>query len=43
MPVRKYTAADLPQLCKIWNEVVRAGDAFPQTNELAVKEASGSG
>lgn len=40
MPVREYTAADLPQLCKIWNEVVRAGDAFPQTNELAVKEAA---
>ena len=40
MPVREYTAADLPQLCKIWNEVVRAGDAFPQTNELTVEESA---
>lgn len=33
---RAFREDDLPALCKIWNEVVEAGDAFPQTNPLDV-------
>ena len=32
--IRKYTAADLAQMNDIWNEVVRDGVAFPQTECL---------
>jgi len=34
MTVRGYTAADVPAMAEIWNEVVREGVAFPQTEEL---------
>lgn len=40
MHVREYIKADLPVLCDIWNEVVRAGNAFPQTEELTVQSAA---
>lgn len=33
--VRAYEAADVPRMRAIWNEVVRAGNAFPQFDELA--------
>ena len=32
--VRKYTPADLTAAVEIWNEVVRDGVAFPQTEPL---------
>lgn len=34
MKIRAYTAADLPQMIQIWNEIVEAGDAFPQEENL---------
>lgn len=38
--VRPYTAADLPAMIEIWNEVVREGVAFPQEDFL--DEAAGA-
>lgn len=32
--IRPYGPGDLAAMCGIWNEVVRAGDAFPQEEEL---------
>ena len=32
--VRAYTAAEVPAMVEIWNEVVRDGIAYPQENEL---------
>lgn len=32
--VRKYTEADLPRMIEIWNEIVEAGNAFPQEEPL---------
>ena len=32
--VRKYTEADLPEMIRIWNEVVEDGVAFPQEELL---------
>lgn len=37
--VRAYTLTDLNQMTEIWNEVLRAGNAFPQTDPLTLKEA----
>ena len=37
--VRAYILHDLNQMTEIWNEVVRAGNAFPQENPLTLKEA----
>jgi len=34
MKVRKYTQKDIPELIKIWNEVVEEGIAFPQEESL---------
>lgn len=34
MNIRQYTPADLPAMIEIWNEVVEAGDAFPQEEPL---------
>lgn len=33
--IRPFEHADVPRMRAIWNEVVRAGDAFPQLDELA--------
>lgn len=32
--VRTYTAAEVPAMVEIWNEVVRNGIAYPQEDEL---------
>lgn len=32
--VRAYEARDISSMCAVWNEVVREGVAFPQTEEL---------
>ena len=34
MNIRKYCEADLDDMIAIWNEVVKAGDAFPQEEPL---------
>ncbi len=35
MHIRSYRAGDVSRMREIWNEVVRAGNAFPQFDELA--------
>lgn len=37
--IRKYTEKDISAMTEIWNEVVRDGIAFPQTECLTEKEA----
>lgn len=37
--VRPYTAADLPAMTAIWNQVVEDGVAFPQDTPLTLPEA----
>ena len=37
MVVREYTEKDLPEIIKIWNEVVEDGIAFPQEELLDMK------
>lgn len=39
--VRPYGPADLAAMREIWNEVVDAGQAFPQEDHLAPQEAAG--
>lgn len=34
MEVRKYTPGDLPEMIRLWNEVVDEGNAFPQEELL---------
>ena len=34
MYVRKYESGDLPEMIRIWNEVVDEGNAFPQEERL---------
>ena len=34
MQVREYTKGDLPEMIRIWNEVVDEGVAFPQEEML---------
>ena len=38
MRIRAFRVADVPRMREIWNEVVRAGNAFPQFDELADDE-----
>ena len=38
--VRPYVTADLPAMREIWNEVVAAGQAFPQEEPLSAGEAA---
>lgn len=38
MFIRPFEPADIPAMRVIWNEVVRAGNAFPQIDELATDE-----
>ena len=37
--IRAYTKGDISAMTKIWNEVVRDGEAFPQTEPLSEQEA----
>lgn len=37
--VRKYKETDLPQMVRIWNEVVAEGNTFPQTELLEEESA----
>ncbi|MCR4662169.1 MAG: GNAT family N-acetyltransferase [Clostridia bacterium] len=36
---REYQEKDLEVLVSIWNEVVKAGNSFPQENELTLEDA----
>ena len=38
--VRAWQPEDVSAMREIWNEVVRAGAAFPQENELTEKDAA---
>lgn len=38
--IREYTHQDIPQMLLIWNEVVEAANAFPQTDLLSEQEAT---
>ena len=35
MQVREYMSADIPQMIRIWNEIVEEGNAFPQEEMLS--------
>jgi L-amino acid N-acyltransferase YncA len=37
MHVREFISADIPQMIRIWNEIVEDGNAFPQ-EELLTEE-----
>jgi len=37
--IRQYQDADLPQMTSLWNEVVAAGNAFPQEEQFSLAEA----
>ena len=39
LQIRPYTAADIKAMVRIWNEVVEAGDAFPQVTPLTEQNA----
>ena len=34
MIIREYSKQDLPEIIRIWNEVVEDGIAFPQEEQL---------
>lgn len=38
LTISEYTADDIAALCDIWNEVVKAGNAFPQIQPLTLEE-----
>lgn len=40
MHIRAYTEQDLPEMAAIWNAVVEAADAFPQSEPLPETEAA---
>ncbi len=40
MKVRGYTEQDLPEIIKIWNEVVEEGIAFPQEDVLDLRSGA---
>ena len=37
--IRTYTENDVPAMAEIWNEVIRDGEAFPQTEPLSARAA----
>lgn len=39
MTIDKYTPADIPAMITIWNEVVQAGQAFPQESPETLESA----
>ena len=40
LQIRPYTADDIKAMVRIWNEVVEAGDAFPQVTPLTEQNAA---
>lgn len=36
--MNQYTEKDVPEMCRIWNEVVEEGIAFPQEEALTIDE-----
>ena len=41
MEIRKFEKQDIPALMRIWNEVVDAGQAYPQEEDLTPDNAEG--
>ena len=39
LTIRQYQEADLAQMRTLWNEIVAAGNAFPQEEPLSMSEA----
>ena len=39
MNIRKYQSSDIPSMTELWNEVVDAGNAFPQEEKLSLTDA----
>lgn len=39
MEIRKFEKQDIPALMRIWNEVVDAGQAYPQEEDLTPDNA----
>ena len=39
MTIREFNKSDIEQMLPIWNEVIRADNAFPQDSELKESEA----
>lgn len=37
--VQKYQASDVPDITRIWNEIVENGDTFPEDEKLDIKTA----
>jgi len=35
--IRQYSAADIPSMIRIWNEIVEEGNAFPQEDCLTAE------
>ena len=40
MEIRPYKPEDLPEMTAVWNKVVEAANAFPQTDPLSPEEAA---
>ena len=40
LKIRKYIDTDLSSMLLVWNEVVREGQAFPQTEELGLEDGA---
>ncbi len=40
MHIREYTNNDIPQILDIWNNIVEAGEAFPQEDMLTIDDAA---
>jgi L-amino acid N-acyltransferase YncA len=38
--IRQYQERDLPVMTTLWNRIVESGDAFPQSEPMAEREAS---
>ncbi|MCI2045749.1 MAG: GNAT family N-acetyltransferase [Sphaerochaeta sp.] len=40
MTIRPFTGADVPAMTAIWNDVVKADNAFPQSDPMGPREAN---
>lgn len=39
MKIREFKDRDLGQMCRIWNEILNEGNAFPQEDPLSIESA----
>lgn len=42
MKIREFKDSDLEQMCRIWNEIVNEGNAFPQEDPLSIESLGNS-